>query len=211
LQMTILFADIRGFSNLLNAVELEEIVEFLDGYYNAMTQIVFDNGGSIDKFIGDEVMAFFGAPVALENFNEHGRKAALEMKVCFQELRKQFSRRSAAFTNLALGIGINTGEVLVGNVGSKRRYEYTVIGTAVNVARRLCSHAEFDQVLGTQETLSKTDGMFSSKFIKVVSFKGILDPVSVHEITGFTLLDRVRKRKTERTRRICLLSPKRDW
>jgi adenylate cyclase len=183
-EMTILFADIRGFSNLLNAVRLEDMMEFLDAYYSAMSEIVFDNGGSIDKFIGDEVMAFFGAPVALQDFNENGLKAAMEMKACFQELRREFSKRSPAFKGLALGIGINRGEVIVGTIGSKRRYEYTVIGAAVNVARRLCSHAECDQILTTKKTLNKTMAIVSSEFVKDTFFKGLSEPVSVHQVTG---------------------------
>jgi len=184
-ETAILFADIRGFSSLLNVLELEEIMDFLDEYYNAMTKAVFDNGGSIDKFIGDEVMAFFGAPIAVNGFNENGLKTATEMMACFQELKENFSKRSPAFKSLGLGIGMNTGEVFVGNVGSKRRYEYTVIGTPVNLAKRLCSCAEFDQILTTKETLNKTNGMVSSKFVKEIFFKGISGPVSVHEVTGF--------------------------
>lgn len=182
-EMTILFADIRGFSNLLNAVRLEEMMEFLDEYYSAMTETVFDHGGSIDKFIGDEVMAFFGAPAAQDDFNENGLKAAMEMKACFQELRRTFSTRSPAFKSLALGIGINTGEVIVGTIGSNKRYEYTVIGAAVNIARRLCSHAEYDQILTTQATLEKTKLMVPSEFVGDILLKGVAEPVLVHQIT----------------------------
>ncbi len=94
LEMTILFADIRGFSNLMAVLELEAIMDFLDAFYSAMTKIVFNNEGSIDKFIGDEVMAFFGAPLSLKNSSENGVKTALEMVKSFQALREKFSEHS---------------------------------------------------------------------------------------------------------------------
>jgi adenylate cyclase len=184
LEMTILFADIRGFSGLSNVVKLDEIMDFLDAYYNVMTKVVFDNGGCIDKFIGDEVMAFFGAPGSTKSLIENGLKTAVEMRARFKELREQFSKKSSAFESLGLGIGINTGEVCVGNVGSKRRYDYTVIGDPVNLAKRLCSYARFDQILTSEKVLNESNGLVSSEFVRNMSFKGFSEPVSVHEITG---------------------------
>ncbi|MBW2104923.1 MAG: response regulator [Deltaproteobacteria bacterium] len=182
LEMTVLFADIRGFSSMVSVLKLEDIVDFLDEFYSAMAKTVFDNEGSIDKFIGDEVMAFFGAPIVLENPTENGIKTAMEMEVSFQKLRKRFSRYSSYFENLGIGIGINTGEVFIGNVGSKKRYDYTVIGTAVNITRRLCSWAGPDQILTTKETLNKIPGIVSSEFVENISFKGIPKPVNVYKI-----------------------------
>ncbi len=148
-EMTILFSDIRGFSSMLNVVDPEDILGFLDEFYAIMNKAIFDNEGSIDKFIGDEVMAFFGAPIALENSTRSGLKAAQQMLAYFQDLKLKFSERSHFFENLGLGIGLNTGTVMVGNVGSETRYEYTVIGTDVNLARRLCAHAQPNQILTT--------------------------------------------------------------
>jgi len=182
-EMTILFADIRGFSSIVSTLKLEDIMAFLDEFYSAMTKKVFNNEGSIDKFIGDEVMAFFGAPIALKNCSENGVKTAIEMAASFQELRDKFSRSISYFQNLGIGIGINTGEVFIGNVGSKTRYDFTVIGTAVNLARRLCSYAGSDQILTTEETLTKIPGMVLSEFVENISFKGIPEPVNLHKIT----------------------------
>ena len=182
LEMTILFADIRGFSNLMAVLELEAIMDFLDEFYSAMTKIVFNNEGSIDKFIGDEVMAFFGAPLSLKNSNENGVKTALEMVKSFQALKENFSENSTYFNQLGIGVGVNSGEVFVGSVGSKTRYDYTVIGTAVNVARRLCSYAEQDQILTTEKTLNKIPGFISSEFVKDINFKGTPEPVRIYRV-----------------------------
>lgn len=184
-EMTILFADIRGFSTMVSALKLEDIMAFLDEFYGAMTKTVFNNEGSIDKFIGDEVMAFFGAPIALKNCSENGVKTAIEMAASFQQLREKFSSDTSHFENLGIGIGVNTGEVFIGNVGSKTRYDFTVIGTAVNLARRLCSYAGPDQILTTEETISKIPGMVSSEFVENISLKGIPKPVNLHKITPY--------------------------
>lgn len=184
-EMTILFADIRGFSTMVSALKLEDIMAFLDEFYSAMTKTVFNNEGSIDKFIGDEVMAFFGAPIALKNCSENGVKTAIEMAASFQQLREKFSSDSPHFENLGIGIGVNTGEVFIGNVGSNTRYDFTVIGIAVNLARRLCSYAGPDQILTTEETISKIPGMVSSEFVENISLKGIPKPVNLHKITPY--------------------------
>jgi class 3 adenylate cyclase/DNA-binding NarL/FixJ family response regulator len=183
LEMTILFADIRGFSSMVSALDLEEIIDFLDAFYGSVSKTVFSNGGSIDKFIGDEVMAFFGAPVAVGNSSESGVKTALELADSFQELREKFSGNSYHFDKLGIGIGINTGQVFIGNVGSEKRYAYTVIGNAVNLARRLCAHAGPDQILTTEKTLSEIPGMVASVFVENTAFKGIPRPVDIYKIT----------------------------
>jgi len=183
LEMTILFADIRGFSSMVSVLDLEEIIDFLDAFYGSVSKAVFNNGGSIDKFMGDEVMAFFGAPLAVRNPAECGVKTALELRDSFQELKEKFSGNSHHFDKLGIGIGINTGEVFIGNVGSEKRYSYTVIGNAVNLARRLCAHAGADHILTTEKTLSEIPGMVSSVFVENSAFKGIARPVDIYRIT----------------------------
>ncbi len=184
-ELTILFSDIRGFSDMLNVVDPEQIMSFLDAFYSDMNTAVFDNEGSIDKFIGDEVMAFFGAPLPLENSAENGLNTALEMLEYFKKLRSRFIERNPQFGKLGLGIGVNHGEVVVGNVGSASRYEYTVIGTAVNLARRLCAHAEPDQILTTRNTLEKSGMTCPAEALHRITFKGIPDSVSVCRIYNF--------------------------
>ena len=142
-----LFADIRGFSEMTVRLEPEEMMAFLDAFYARMAQAVADNDGTLDKFIGDEVMAFFGAPEPLENVSINAVQTAMEMMTFFSWLRESFSARQPQFAGVGLGIGINTGPVVVGSVGSAQRAAYTVIGEAVNLARRLCSHARSGEIL----------------------------------------------------------------
>ncbi|MBI5843886.1 MAG: GAF domain-containing protein [Deltaproteobacteria bacterium] len=182
--LTVLFSDIRGFSAMLSMTDPELIMGFLDEFYSVMNKAVFENEGSIDKFIGDEVMAFFGAPFPLENAAVNGVKTALEMMTYFESLKEKFTRRSPFFGGLGLGIGINTGLVVAGNVGSASRYEYTVIGTAVNLARRLCAHAEPGQILTTRHTIEKVESCVSSEQMEDVQFKGVNETVTVYRISG---------------------------
>ena len=182
-EMTILFADIRGFSQMMSHVEPDEaIIEFLDEYYSTTTRVVFESGGSINKFIGDEVMAFFGGPIAFENPTENGVGAALDIVKSFTCLKEKFSVISPHFGNLGIGIGINTGTVFVGNVGSKERYDYTLIGNAVNVARRLCSHAAPNEILAGTKTVKGLKGKHVYRFIEKRSFKGIPHDIDVYRL-----------------------------
>jgi len=196
-EVTVLFADIRGFSSLMASVELESIMDFLDEFYSLMTKAVFDNEGNIDKFIGDEVMVFFGAPNVLENSAENALKAATKMVASFKAVREKFSKESACFEELGIGVGINTGEAFVGNVGSMERYDYTVIGTAVNIARRLCSRAESGQILVGEKTMSKAPGKVPAEFADTIALRGIGHPVNAYK---FDLLGNGRQKHTMRSR-----------
>ncbi|MEW5735205.1 MAG: adenylate/guanylate cyclase domain-containing protein [Thermodesulfobacteriota bacterium] len=181
-ELTVLFSDIRGFSGMLHSAAPEVIMSFLDEFYAVMNKAVFDNEGSIDKFIGDEVMAFFGAPIQLPNSSKSGLATAWKMQEYFRSLKVKFAALSPYFGELGLGIGINTGEVIVGNVGSSTRYEYTVIGNAVNLARRLCAYAEPGQILTTASTLELAGEAVAGKKLADIQFKGIPGPVAVFEV-----------------------------
>ncbi len=183
LKMTILFADIRGLSNVMAVHEPEEIMDFLDQFYSAMNKIVSHNKGSIEKLIGDGVMAFFETPGKSKNSSENGVKTAMEMLLSFHELKQAFSINSSDFDELEIGIGVDTGEVFVGNVGSTEHSDYTVTGSAVNLARALSCYAEPDQILTTERTLNQGPGMVSSELVKNISLLGICEPVNIYKIT----------------------------
>jgi adenylate cyclase len=133
--LTVLFSDIAGFSSFSEKQSPENLILFLNSYLSEMTESVFVNRGTLDKYLGDSVMAFWGAPVALENHAEYACKSALEMQKRLLTLQQNWdlADKKLFFTR----IGINTGDVIVGNIGGKQRFDYTVIGDNVNLASRL--------------------------------------------------------------------------
>jgi len=177
-----LFADIRGFSEMSASIDPETMMAFLDAFYARMAQAVADNEGTLDKFIGDEVMAFFGAPEPLENVSLNALQTAIEMMIFFGWLRESFSLRQPQFGRVGLGIGINTGPVVVGSVGSRQRSEYTVIGDAVNLARRFCGHARSGEILVGEMTRQQVSEEVSCHFAGEFEFKGFAGVKPVYRI-----------------------------
>jgi adenylate cyclase len=147
-RVVILFADIRGFTSISEAMSPDEIASLLTEYFTEMVDIVFRHGGTLDKFIGDALMALWGAPLSRKDDADRAAEAALDMQRALARLNAAWSRQGRR--TLSVGIGINVGEVFAGNIGSDRRLEYTVIGDAVNTAARLCSEAGPGEILITQ-------------------------------------------------------------
>lgn len=177
-----LFADIRGFSEMSAELPVDSVMGFLDAFYGRMALAVADNEGILDKFIGDEVMAFFGAPESLANVSRNAMKTAIEMMHFFSALRDHFSQHEKRLARLGLGIGINTGTVTVGSVGSRQRAEYTVIGEAVNLARRLCTHARPGEILVGQATRDAIADQTACRFAGEVDFKGFAAATPVYRV-----------------------------
>ena len=149
-ELTLLFSDLRGFTSLSDELEPEELVRILNEYLTEMTEIVFQHNGTIDKYLGDGIMAFFGAPVANEKHPESTVRAALAMQVKLSELKEKWL--GDAQRELGAGIGVSTGYVTVGSFGPEIRKDYTVIGKNVNMAARLSDIAEMGQVLVSPRT-----------------------------------------------------------
>ncbi|MCW8929826.1 MAG: adenylate/guanylate cyclase domain-containing protein [Gammaproteobacteria bacterium] len=129
---TVLFSDIRNFTSLSENSEASEIVELLNKYFSLQVKVLFNHGGTLDKFIGDAIMAFWGAPIARENQEVDAVNAALDMISELENFKKETNS-----TTFDIGIGIHTGEAIVGMIGSEQRYDYTVIGDTVNLASRI--------------------------------------------------------------------------
>jgi adenylate cyclase len=148
--VTVLFADIRGFTRLSEHAPAEQVVQLLNRYFTAMSEIVLKHGGTVDKFIGDGLMALFGAPHVTPDDAAGAISAAVEM----QDAMKKISADLAAggLGEVSIGIGLHTGEATVGYIGSERRSEYTAIGDTVNVSSRLESHAKAGEILLSEET-----------------------------------------------------------
>ena len=156
--VTVLFADIRGFSRFTEQHTAEFVIETLNRIFQALSQVVFEHRGTFDKYLGDGFMAFYGAPIAGEDDAKRAVDTAIEMQQLFRELRGEVGEE---LEGLGLGIGLHSGEAVVGNIGSEKVMDYTVVGDVVNVAKRLQEQATGGQILlslATYEQAHRTDG-----------------------------------------------------
>jgi len=178
--VTVLFSDIRGFTSISEKLPPEKIVEILNEYFTRVTDVIFDNGGMLDKYLGDGVMAVFGAPISKGNDALNAVRAGIEL----QRLVLQLNVDSAArkWPELRVGVGINTGIVTAGNIGSPRRLDYTVIGDTVNVAARLMANAAGWQVLVSESTAQHLGPEFQIEPLAPLSVKGKSQPLSVFSV-----------------------------
>lgn len=179
--LTVLFADIRGFTSVVHRMGPQKTRLFLNQFFTRMTEIVFEHGGTLDKFIGDSVMAFFGAPLKLEAPALKALEAARSMVGAFADIQKRWADKGAPVSSLSLGVGISTGHLFVGNVGSRKRFDYTVIGQEVNVASRLCDMAAGGQILLSESTRRSLPPGAPLRHLGDVRFKGLDRPLHVFE------------------------------
>ncbi|HEX7701141.1 MAG TPA: adenylate/guanylate cyclase domain-containing protein [Kofleriaceae bacterium] len=184
LEITILFCDLRGFTTFAEKRTAQELVGILNEYFTDMVDCVMAEGGVVDKYIGDNIMAVFGAPVSRPDDAQRAVRAALKMRVALAKLNTRFAERG--IEPLRFGIGLHTGEVVAGNIGSARRMEYTVIGDAVNVASRLESKTkdlETDFLISeaTRERLTEEVDVVAMGEVQV---KGRVAPVKIFTVKG---------------------------
>jgi len=182
--MTVLFSDIRGFTTLTERGQPEEIVGKLNEYFTRMVEIVFRHHGTVDKFVGDMVMALFGAPLDDQDHADHAVEAALEMLDALHELNTRWY--AGGLSELDIGIGINTGPMIAGNIGSEAIMSYTVIGDAVNLGSRLESlNKEYGtRIIISQMTLDRLGSRYRVRPLGDVVVKGKTQPVAIFELTG---------------------------
>jgi adenylate cyclase len=178
--ITVLFADIRGFTAFSEHEKPERVVSLLNRYFTAMTEIIFEHGGTLDKYIGDGLMALFGAPNATPEDARNALKAAVTMQQKLVWLNSELE--AADFKRVAMGIGLHTGEATVGYIGSERRSEYTAIGDTVNLAARLESNAKGGQILLSEATAQAAGPLFKMAALEPLAVKNRLQPVNLFEV-----------------------------
>jgi class 3 adenylate cyclase len=178
--LTTFFSDVRGFTSASERMEPEELIDELNDYLSEMTDIVFTWGGTLDKYVGDAVMVFFGDPVWQDDHAERAVRMAFEMRDRMLTLQERWLHRyQEAFK---IGIGIATGWVTVGDIGSPARTDYTVLGNEVNLASRLSDRAEAGQILVTERTLAEVRSIVVATPVDEIALKGVSRPLRIFEI-----------------------------
>jgi adenylate cyclase len=181
-EMTVLFSDIRGFTSISEKLDPEKLVHLLNRYLTRMSDVIFHHQGTIDKYMGDAIMAFWGAP---RSQPDHARLAcvtALEMVSELAQLNAELHEQGVP--ELAMGVGINTGPMVVGNMGSERRFDYTVMGDAVNLGSRLEGlNKEYGtSIIISETTLAQAGPGIRARFLDLVAVKGKKEPTAVYEL-----------------------------
>ena len=178
--ITVLFADIRGFTRISEHAPPERIVGLLNKYFSAMTDIIFAHGGTLDKYLGDGLMALFGAPTATAEDANNALNAAVAMQRRMLGINQEL--QEAGYPELGIGIGLHTGEVTVGYIGSERRSEYTAIGDTVNTASRLQGNANAGQILITDATAKAAHSRYKLTVREPIMVKNRTQPVLLWEV-----------------------------
>jgi adenylate cyclase len=179
-EVTILFSDIRGFTSMAETLPPETLIQLLNKYFSAMTPIVFKHFGLLDKYIGDGMMALFGVPQAQEDAALNAVAAAVEMLRRVEALNTEL--KDEGLPEIAIGIGINTGRVTVGYIGSEQRTDYSAVGDAVNLAARLEKQARASQIVISETTLQNMGSVYPVRYLDDREIKGKKDPVRLYEV-----------------------------
>jgi len=182
--VTVLFADIRNFTRLVQRIDLQALRLFLNAFFQFFTEEVFQHRGTVDKFMGDAVLAVFGAPVKLEQPNLAAARTAWAIKAKFAALRDQWSTRYQEFQEVDLGVAVTSGTVFLGNIGSARRLDYTVIGNEVNIAQRLAAECSSGRIYVTEAVRQDIDAWFEIKEMGEMQLRGVEQQTRVFCVDG---------------------------
>jgi adenylate cyclase len=183
--ISIIFSDIRGFTTLSEKLSPEDVVALLNPYLEAMSKVIYKHGGTVDKYEGDAIIAFFGEPVPFEDHAVRALRASLDMRAALDKLRKQWEKEGRP-NQIEMGIGINSGEVFVGLLGSAERINYTIIGDNANLASRLqdLTKTYAWPILISESTYQQVKDEFDAEFADAVTVKGKTKPVNVYKVLG---------------------------
>jgi adenylate cyclase len=180
--VTILFSDIRGFTSIAESMGPDAIAGLLTEYFSEMVEIIFEHGGTLDKFVGDAIMALWGAPIAHADDPDRALRAAVAMQEGIRKLNERWV--SLGRPEIGVGIGVNYGEAFAGNIGSHRRLEYTVIGDPVNVANRLCAEAGPGEILVSEAFCQVVKEPAEYEYLHEMALRGRTRTVQVYRVRG---------------------------
>ena len=178
--LTTFFSDVRGFTMASERMEPDELIAQLNDYLGEMTEIVFRHGGTLDKYVGDALMVFFGDPIRQDDHAVRAVRMAFEMRDRMQQMKDEWTVKHGE--SFQVGIGISTGWVTVGDIGTSSRSDYTVLGNEVNLASRLSDHASAGQILVTEATLDAVRPMVEASPVDEISLKGVRRDFRAYEI-----------------------------
>ncbi|MBW2297029.1 MAG: adenylate/guanylate cyclase domain-containing protein [Deltaproteobacteria bacterium] len=177
---TVMFVDIRDFTAMSEDIPAAEILQMLNEYYEKIVDIVFTHEGTVDKFIGDAIMVIWGAPVAHDDDPARAVRAAIDIRRELVDFNKQ--RVSVGKREIKIGVGINTGKVVAGYIGSSQTMSYSVVGDTVNTAARLCSAAKAGEIIISEITHTKIKDLFPTKGLEPIKAKGKHNLLKVYNI-----------------------------
>jgi adenylate cyclase len=177
-----LFSDIRGFTTMSDGRPPEEVVNTLNEYFEVMVDVLFQYQGTLDKFVGDEIIGLFGAPIPLDDAPYKAVACALMMLHGLEEFNR--TRASEGLSAIRIGIGINTGKVITGSIGSTRALQYTAIGDAMNVASRLVNVASSGEVIISENTYRYVADRVDAIALPPVKVKGKAEELKVYKVIG---------------------------
>jgi adenylate cyclase len=187
-EITLLFADIRGFTPMSEKRAPQEIVRMLNEYFELMVDVIFKYQGTLDKFVGDSIIALFGAPVPMPAAELSAVECALDMLKVLKEFNR--IRVAEGMEEIRIGVGINTGTVVTGAIGSSRALQYTAIGDAVNTASRLCGHAGPDQIILSEATFAKVQTHVDALALPPVRVRGKSEELRIWNAVGVRTSER---------------------
>ncbi|HPG59476.1 MAG TPA: adenylate/guanylate cyclase domain-containing protein, partial [Candidatus Wallbacteria bacterium] len=189
--VTILFSDIRGFTTLSETLEPKDLFDVLNHYFDQMIDIVIKNNGVINKFIGDAIMVLYNAPRLCENADIMAIITAVEMNRRLAEFNLKHTRKYGV--TLGIGVGINSGQVVAGNIGSEKRMEYTVIGDTVNVSSRLQSVAKAGEIVISENIFKSAQYVFELSDMGEIELKGKRQPLRVYKVAGELTYEKIKE------------------
>jgi class 3 adenylate cyclase/HAMP domain-containing protein len=200
-EVSLIMSDLRGFTAIIAEMDPEEVIAFLNRYLSRMIAILLDNRAVIDEILGDGILAFFGAPEPLEDHPARAVACALSMQAAMDEINAE--NEADGMPRLAMGIGVNTGSVVVGNIGSERRTKYSVVGSDVNFASRMEAFALAGQVLISASTYSRVKDLVEVDKVLTAEMKGMPGQATLYDVRGISAPYHIRlPDKSERLRKL---------